>query len=312
MLPASIEPSPLPAPTTVCSSSRNVITWPSEFWISSRTLLRRSSNWPRYWAPATIAPRSRLTSFFPRRLSGTSPATMRWARPSTMAVLPTPGSPMRTGLFLVRRERTWTTRRISESRPMTGSILPSRARSVRSTPYFSSAWNVCSGSGVVTRRSPPRTVGNAATKLSSVAPACWSSLDTSPPTRARPARMCSVEMYSSPSGRAICSAALSAFTNSRDRLGSTTLGPLALGRLSTARAAARRMSAGLAPTARSSATAVDPPVSSRASRRCHGSTVACPFLSAIAADEVMTSRLLVVRRSVFMAPSDVSTQLNQS
>ena len=46
------------------------------------------------------------------RPSGTSPRTMRWARPSTMAVLPTPGSPMRTGLFLVRRERTWITRRI--------------------------------------------------------------------------------------------------------------------------------------------------------------------------------------------------------
>ena len=35
--------------------------------------------------------------------SGTSPRTMRWARPSTMAVLPTPGSPISTGLFLVRR-----------------------------------------------------------------------------------------------------------------------------------------------------------------------------------------------------------------
>ena len=41
------------------------------------------------------------------RLSGTSPLTMRWARPSTIAVLPTPGSPIRTGLFLVRRESTW-------------------------------------------------------------------------------------------------------------------------------------------------------------------------------------------------------------
>ncbi len=41
-----------------------------------------------------------------------------------MAVLPTPGSPMRTGLFLVRRDSTWMTRRISSSRPMTGSILP--------------------------------------------------------------------------------------------------------------------------------------------------------------------------------------------
>jgi hypothetical protein len=32
---------------------------------------------------------------------------MRWARPSTIAVLPTPGSPISTGLFLVRRESTW-------------------------------------------------------------------------------------------------------------------------------------------------------------------------------------------------------------
>ena len=41
-----------------------------------------------------------------------------------MAVLPTPGSPMSTGLFLVRRLSTWITRRISSSRPMTGSSLP--------------------------------------------------------------------------------------------------------------------------------------------------------------------------------------------
>ena len=51
---------------------------------------------------------------------------MRRARPSTMAVLPTPGSPMSTGLFLVRRDSTWMTRRISSSRPMTGSSLPRR------------------------------------------------------------------------------------------------------------------------------------------------------------------------------------------
>ena len=60
------------------------------------------------------------------RLSGTSPSTMRRARPSTIAVLPTPGSPMSTGLFFVRRDSTWMTRRISSSRPMTGSILPAR------------------------------------------------------------------------------------------------------------------------------------------------------------------------------------------
>ena len=51
------------------------------------------------------APRSSETSRLPRSDSGTSPATMRWARPSTTAVLPTPGSPMRTGLFLVRRRQ---------------------------------------------------------------------------------------------------------------------------------------------------------------------------------------------------------------
>ena len=38
--------------------------------------------------------------------------------PSTIAVLPTPGSPIRTGLFFVRRESTWITRRISSSRPI--------------------------------------------------------------------------------------------------------------------------------------------------------------------------------------------------
>ena len=59
-----------------------------------------------------------------RRLSGTSPSTMRRASPSTIAVLPTPGSPMSTGLFFVRRDSTWMTRRISSSRPMTGSSLP--------------------------------------------------------------------------------------------------------------------------------------------------------------------------------------------
>ena len=63
----------------------------------------------------------------PRSDSGTSPATIRWARPSTTAVLPTPGSPISTGLFLVRRDSTWITRRISASRPMTGSSWPSRA-----------------------------------------------------------------------------------------------------------------------------------------------------------------------------------------
>ena len=131
-----------------------VMTSPSASVISFSTAFSRSSNSPRYLAPATIEPRSRPITRLPFRPSGTSPSTMRWARPSTMAVLPTPGSPMRTGLFLVRRESTWITRRISSSRPMTGSIFPWRASAVRSRPYFSRAWNVSSGSGEVTRWLP--------------------------------------------------------------------------------------------------------------------------------------------------------------
>ena len=53
-----------------------------------------------------------------------------------MAVLPTPGSPISAGLFLVRRESTWMTRLISSSRPITGSSRSSRAACVRSRVYF--------------------------------------------------------------------------------------------------------------------------------------------------------------------------------
>ena len=71
---------------------------------SFRTAFSRSSNSPRYFEPASSAPMSRLITRRSRSDSGTSPETMRWARPSTIAVLPTPGSPIRTGLFLVRRD----------------------------------------------------------------------------------------------------------------------------------------------------------------------------------------------------------------
>jgi hypothetical protein len=59
-----------------------------------------------------------------------------------MALLPTPASPIRIGLFFLRRERICTTRSISRSRPITGSILPSRAMRVRSVPNRSSSCEV--------------------------------------------------------------------------------------------------------------------------------------------------------------------------
>ena len=147
-------PSLAPAPTKVCSSSIKRMTSPSAFSTSLRTALRRSSNSPRYFAPAMSAPISRATSLRFLSVSETSPATMRWARPSTMAVLPTPGSPMRTGLFLVRLESTWTIRRISSSRPITGSSFPRRARSVRFRLNLSRAWYFSSGFGSVIRWEP--------------------------------------------------------------------------------------------------------------------------------------------------------------
>ena len=138
MLEASIAPSAAPAPTNVCSSSINRIICPWASVISFSTAFRRSSNSPRNFAPATSAARSKATRRLVFNTSGTSPETMRCAKPSTIAVFPTPGSPISTGLFFVRRARICITRRISSSRPMTGSSLDLRASSVRSRAYFSS------------------------------------------------------------------------------------------------------------------------------------------------------------------------------
>ena len=95
-------------------------------------VFKRSSNWPRYFVPATMSERSSERMRLSARNGGTSPSEMRCARPSTMAVLPTPGSPISTGLFFVRRQRIWITRSTSPSRPTSGSSEPSEAACVRS------------------------------------------------------------------------------------------------------------------------------------------------------------------------------------
>mmetsp|Transcript_62608 Transcript_62608/g.186592 ORF Transcript_62608/g.186592 Transcript_62608/m.186592 type:complete len:307 (+) Transcript_62608:1750-2670(+) len=143
-LAASMAPSVFPAPMRRCASSMKRITRPSFSLTSCSTALRRSSNSPRYLAPLIKAPTSSATTLLAFRASGTSPTTMRCARPSTIAVFPTPGSPMRMGLFFVRRARTWITRRISSSRPMTGSSLPASASVTRSRPYLASASKLAS------------------------------------------------------------------------------------------------------------------------------------------------------------------------
>src|SRR5215213_9308305 len=189
MLEASIEPSAAPAPTTVCSSSMNRIC-PSGFSeASSTTCLRRSSNWPRYCVPATSPERSRASTRLPARVSGTSSLTILWARPSTMAVLPTPGSPISTGLFLVRRDSTSMVVSTSSARPITGSSLPSLAIRVRSRLYSSSVGVELLGSRASPLLSTPRTTAPRSPVCES--PKRESSLPTSSSSAASASSTCS-------------------------------------------------------------------------------------------------------------------------
>src|SRR5579859_6690829 len=76
------------------------------------------------------------------RTSGTSFSTIMRARPSAIAVLPTPASPTYSGLFLRRRHRISMVRSTSTLRPMRGSILPLRAASLRFVADFASALRI--------------------------------------------------------------------------------------------------------------------------------------------------------------------------
>ena len=163
MLAASMAPSAAPAPIRVCSSSMKRMMFLSRL-SSSMTFFMRSSNSPRYFAPASMPARSSETMRLPRSSSGTLPSAIFWARPSATADLPTPGSPMSTGLFFVRRERIWMMRSISSARPMTGSSSPARAARVRSRPYCIRVGALSSPSFF----SPP-----AARPLSPAAPGFW-------------------------------------------------------------------------------------------------------------------------------------------
>ena len=131
-----------PAPRMVCASSINNTQF---FLVSSAviTSLSFSSNSPRYFEPANKLPISNdHTSWFFRN-SGTVLAAMRCARPSTMAVLPTPGSPTMSTLALKRRASTVTISSTSESRPITGSRLSFWAMAVRFTQCSSKISVAC-------------------------------------------------------------------------------------------------------------------------------------------------------------------------
>ena len=137
MLAASSEPLAPPAPTIVCISSMKSIML--SFLASSlRMAFILSSNCPRYFVPATIDARSSATTRLLKSTLETFLFVIRRARPSAMADLPTPGSPISTGLFFLRLDSICARRSISRSLPTTGSSLPSSAAFVRSIPKLSS------------------------------------------------------------------------------------------------------------------------------------------------------------------------------
>ena len=295
-LAASTAPSAAPAPTIVCSSSMNRITWPSDSWISLRTALRRSSNSPRYLEPASRAP---MSSAMTRRSwsdSGTSPSMIRWARPSTIAVLPTPGSPISTGLFFVRRERTWMTRRISSSRPMTGSSLPFSAASVRSRPKRWSDWYFSSGFWSVTRCGP---------RIASIAFARSSRAGRPSMASESASSRCSVDTYSSPSLAISRSAARRTSSSSRAVAGSRAPAVI-VGSRSSSPPVWLRTAAGSAPTLRRTGPTRPSSWSSRASSRCCG---AVSVLRAVGGKpDRGLQRLLGLDREAVELHSDISVE----
>ena len=306
MLPASIAPSALPAPTIVCSSSMKTMMSPA--WvISLSTAFRRSSNSPRYLAPASSAAMSSESARFPRSDSGISPSTMRCARPSTIAVLPTPGSPISTGLFFVRRWRIWITRRISSSRPMTGSSLPWRARSVRSRVYFLSASRCPSASGFATF-SPPRTALIAWSIAFLLPPASFSRRPASPLSSATARTKSSEAMYWSPRFCASLSVRLRRFERSRP-IWTSPPWPSTLGRRSIAFRSPSRSFGTFTPALERSDAVPPSSWSSSAARTCTGSMnwLSAPTARLCASASACWN--LVVKRSSLMAASMVPKTL---
>ena len=223
-----------------------------------------------------------------------------------MAVLPTPGSPISTGLFLVRRDSTCTTRRISASRPITGSSLPRRASSVRSRPYFFSASYLSSGASSVTRRLP-RTACRAWSTDSTVTPRPPATFATSPVLRPRAARnRCSALTYSSFIWAASLAAASSVACRSREAP-RWTPSPSTCGRARSWRSSTSANRSALTPIFSSRDGTTPPSCRTRASARWSASTSAWRRSSARRWASRRASWAFVVKGSVVMAANSFST-----
>ena len=133
---ASNDPEAPPAPTIVCNSSINKII-SSDFSISVIIAFILSSNWPLYFVPATRDARSKVTTLLLWRIRETFFCVILKAKASAIAVFPTPGSPIKIGLFFFLLVKIWATLSISFSLPITGSNLSSWANFVKSLPKLS-------------------------------------------------------------------------------------------------------------------------------------------------------------------------------
>ena len=136
MFEASIAPSAPPAPTMVWISSINKIM----SGLSSSSLIKVfifSSNSPRYLVPDTNENIFKEIIFLSFKNEGHLSLTIKFAIPSTIAVLPTPAGPIKIGLFFFLLSNISITLSISFSLPITGSNFFSLARRVKSVPCSS-------------------------------------------------------------------------------------------------------------------------------------------------------------------------------
>ncbi len=99
-----------------------------------------ASNWPLNCVPAITAVISSKYTSLLNNLAGTFPSAIFIAKPCAIAVLPTPGSPIKHGLFLERRFKIWIILWISLFLPITASNWPFLALFVRFVPKVSKAF----------------------------------------------------------------------------------------------------------------------------------------------------------------------------
>ena len=199
--------------------------------------------------------------------SGTSPSTIRWASPSTIAVLPTPGSPISTGLFFVRRDRTWIDAPdlvvAPDDRVELALARPPRSGRGRSC---SSAWYLSSGFWSVTRCGP-RTcadgLGQRLARGAGVDLRVGGEREQQVLGRRRTRRRARAPRRRRSAAPAISSAPMPA-----SRCGS----PVTVGSASSAALARAAHGLGSAPARASTGTTMPPSCSSSAASRCWGTT----------------------------------------